>query len=163
MGFVKNKYIGRTVGTGKNKKERLLQNRITALKAHVQGKRVIVIDDSIVRGETSKHIVRLLHEAGAKEVHMLIYSPPFKYPCYYGMDMKKSENFIANKMTVDELKEYIGADTLGYISIKGLRKIAENANIGLCDGCFSGNYDAEVPEIIFEDKYAKKIKKKTTE
>ncbi|MCQ2514744.1 MAG: amidophosphoribosyltransferase [Ruminococcus sp.] len=159
MGFVKNKYIGRTVGTGKNKKQRLLKTRLTALKSNINGKRVIVIDDSIVRGETSKHIVNLLREAGAKEVHMLICSPPFKYPCYFGIDMHDKDNFIANKMSVEEFKEYIGANTLGYISINGLKKSAEKANIDLCDGCFSGIYNAEIPRTIFVDKYAMKIKK----
>lgn len=159
MGFVKNKYIGRTVGTGKNKKQRLLQTRLTALKSNVSGKRVIVIDDSIVRGETSKHIVRLLKDAGATEVHMLICSPPFRYPCYFGMDLPDKESFVANRMALDELKEYIDADTLGYLSIDSLHKIAEGANIELCDGCFSGIYNAEIPRTIFIDKYAKKIEK----
>lgn len=159
MGFVKNKYIGRTVGTGKNKKQRLLQTRLTALKSNVSGKRVIVIDDSIVRGETSKHIVRLLKDAGATEVHMLICSPPFRYPCYFGMDLHDKESFVANRMTLEELKEHIEADTLGYLSIDSLHKIAESANIGLCDGCFSGRYNAEIPRTIFIDKYAKKIEK----
>lgn len=160
MGFVKNKYIGRTVGTGKNKKHRLLQTRLTALKANVSGKRVVVIDDSIVRGETSQHIVRLLREAGATEVHMLICSPPFKYPCYFGVDLHDEQSFIANSKSVEEIKEFINADTLGYLSIKNVRKIAEGANISLCDGCFSGTYNAEIPRTIFVDKYAKKINKK---
>lgn len=159
MGFVKNKYLGRTVGTGKNKKQRLLQTRLTALSSNIKGKRVIVIDDSIVRGETSKHIVRLLRDAGATEVHMLICSPPFKYPCYFGIDLHDKDSFAANHMSVDELKEHIGADTLGYLSVESLHKIADGSNIGLCDGCFSGLYNAEIPRTIFIDKYAKKIEK----
>lgn len=159
MGFVKNKYIGRTVGTGKNKKKRLLKTRLTALKANVSGKRIVVIDDSIVRGETSRHIVGLLRDAGAKEVHMLISSPPFKFPCYFGIDMHDKDSFIANRMSVEETKDYLGADSLGYLSIESVHKIAENSNIGLCDGCFSGDYNAEIPRTIFVDKYAKKINK----
>lgn len=159
MGFVKNKYIGRTVGTGKNKKQRLLQTRLTALKSNVKGKRVIVIDDSIVRGETSKHIIKLLKDAGATEVHMLICSPPFRCPCYFGIDLHDKDSFVANRMTEQELKEYIGADTLGYLSLDSLHRIAEGANIGLCDGCFSGQYNAEIPRKLFIDKYAKKINK----
>ena len=159
MGFIKNKFISRGIGTGKNKIERLLQTRLTALKANVEGKRVVVIDDSIVRGKTSAHIVRLLREAGAKEVHMLISSPPFICPCYFGIDIQDKENLIANRMSVDEICEYIKADSLGYLSLESVRKIAENANIGLCDGCFSGNYNAEIPRTFFIDKYAKKIKK----
>lgn len=160
MGFVKNKYIGRTVGTGKDKKKRLLKTRLTALKSNVCGKRVVIIDDSIVRGETSKHIVRLMRDAGAKEVHMLISSPPFICPCYYGVDISDKDSLIANKMSIEEIRELIGADSLGYLSLDGVRKIAENANINLCDGCFSGSYNAEIPRTIFVDKYAKKINHK---
>lgn len=159
-GFVKNKYIGRTVGSGKDKKKRLLRTRLTALKANVKGKRVVIIDDSIVRGETSKHIVRLMREAGAAEVHMLISSPPFVCPCYFGVDIHDKESLIANKLTTSEICEYIGADSLGYLSINSLRKIAEGANIEFCDGCFTGSYDAEIPRTIFVDKYAKKINRK---
>ena len=155
---MKNKFIPRGAGTGKNKIKRLMQTRLTALKANVQGKRVIIIDDSIVRGKTSAHIVKLMRDAGAKEVHMLISSPPFVCPCYFGIDIQDKENLIANKMSVDEICKYIGADSLGYLSLDSVRKIAENANIGLCDGCFSGSYNAEIPRTIFIDKYAKKIK-----
>lgn len=160
MGFVKNKYIGRTVGTGKEKKKRMLKTRLTALKSNVKGKRVIIIDDSIVRGSTSQHIVNLMKEAGAKEVHMLISSPPFVCPCYFGIDIRDKDNLIANKMSLEEIKNYTGADSLGYLSIKSVRKIAENAGINYCDGCFSGNYEAEIPRSIFVDKYAKKINRK---
>lgn len=160
MGFVKNKYIGRTVGTGKDKKKRLLQTRLTALKANVEGKSVVIIDDSIVRGETSKHIVKLMRDAGAIEVHMLISSPPFICPCYFGIDIRDKESLIANKLSIEEIREQIGADSLGYLSLDSLRKIAENASVDLCDGCFSGSYNAEIPRTIFVDKYAKKINKK---
>lgn len=159
MGFVKNKYIGRTVGTGKNKKQRLLQTRLSALKSNVCDKRIIVIDDSMVRGETSKHIVKLLRDAGAKEVHLLLCSPKFKFPCYFGVDLHDKDTFIANRMNDEEIKEYIGADSIGYLSIESLKQVASDANIGLCDGCFSGEYNAEIPRTIFVDKYAKKINK----
>ena len=159
MGFVKNKYIGRTVGTGKDKKKRLLKTRITALKANVKGKRVIIIDDSIVRGETSQHIVNLMRLAGAKEVHMLISSPPFICPCYFGIDIHDKENLIANKMTIEEIRQFIGADSLGYLSIENIHKIAANAKINFCDSCFSGHYNAQIPKTLFVDKYAKKIKR----
>ncbi len=161
MGFVKNKYIGRTIAKGKDKMHRLLQTRLTALKSNVEGKRVVVIDDSIVRGETSKHIVRLLREAGAVEVHMLISSPPFIYPCYFGVDISDKSSLIANRMTTEEICREIGADSLGYLSIDSVHKIAENANVGLCDGCYSGLYGAKIPDKIFFDKYARKIKNKT--
>lgn len=160
MGFMKNKFLGRNSATGMDKKKRLLHTKLTALKANVEGKRIVVIDDSIVRGQTSKHIVNLLRSAGAKEIHMLISSPPFVFPCYFGLDIGISEHFIANSMTVEEIRQEIGADTLGYLSIESLRKTAEKANIGLCDGCFTKQFSAEVPTTFFVDKYAKKIKNK---
>lgn len=160
MGFMKNKFIGRKVGTGMDKKKRLMQTKLTALKSNVEGKRVIVVDDSIVRGETSKHIVKLLREAGAKEVHMLISSPPFVFPCYFGIDIHDKDNLIANKMTKDQIREEIGADSLGYLSVESLHKIAEDADIDLCDGCFTKQFSAKVPTTFFVDKYANKINKK---
>ena len=101
-----------------------------------------------------------MREAGAAEVHMLISSPPFVCPCYFGVDIHDKESLIANKLSTSEICEYIGADSLGYLSINSLRKIAEGANIEFCDGCFTGSYDAEIPRTIFVDKYAKKINRK---
>lgn len=158
MGFMKNKFIGRTVGTGMDKKKRLMQTKLTALKSNVEGKRIIVIDDSIIRGETSKHIVNLLRSAGAKEVHMLISSPPFISPCYFGIDISDRESLIANKFNTEQIREEIGADSLGYLSVESLRKTAADAHIGLCDGCFTDRFSAEVPSTFFVDKYASKIK-----
>ncbi len=160
MGFMKNKYIGRKVGTGMDKKKRLMQTKLTALKSNVEGKRIIVIDDSIIRGETSKHIVHLLRSAGAKEVHMLISSPPFVSPCYFGIDISDRESLIANKLTTEQIREEIGADTLGYLSVEGLRKTVEGAQFGLCDGCFTNSFSADIPSVFFVDKYANKINKK---
>ena len=160
MGFMKNKYIGRKVGTGVAKKKRLMQTKLTALKSNVEGKRIIVIDDSIVRGETTKHIVRLLREAGATEVHILISSPPFIAPCYFGIDIHDREELIATKLSVEEIQASIGADSLGYLSVESLHKSVESAGISLCDGCFTEHYAAEVPTTFFVDKYANKIKNK---
>lgn len=160
MGFMKNKFLGRNAGTGNDKKKRLLHTKLTALKSNVEGKRIVVIDDSIVRGETSKHIVNLLKGAGAKEVHMLISSPPFRFPCYFGIDIHDKENLIANKMNIEQIRQEIGADTLGYLSMDNLRKTVEDSDIDLCDGCFTGNYSAEIPTEIFVDKYANKINQK---
>ena len=157
---MKNKFIGREVGTGMDKKKRLMQTKLTALKSNVEGKRIVVIDDSIIRGETSKHIVRLLREAGAKEVHMLISSPMFIAPCYFGTDITDKEHLIANHMTVEEIRNEINADSLGYLSIESLRETAREAKINLCDGCFTEQYAADVPTTFFVDKYATKIKKK---
>ena len=157
MGFMKNKFLGRNASTGMDKKKRLLHTKLTALKSNVAGKRIVVIDDSILRGQTSQHIVNLLRSAGAKEIHMLISSPPFVYPCYFGIDISDGENLIANKMTIEEIRREIGADTLGYLSIESLRRTAEGCGIGLCDGCFTKQFSAEVPTTFFVDKYAKKI------
>ncbi len=158
IGFVKNKYIGRQIsGRHQDKKERLLKTKLNALKANVEGKRVVIIDDSIIRGNTSKHIVKLLRDAGAVQVHMRISSPPFRHPCYFGTDIKSQDELIANRMTADEICRYIGADSLGYLSLDGLSKIADNAEIGFCDGCFSGNYCAPIPQEEFVDKYSQKL------
>ena len=159
MGFMKNKFLGRNAGTGMDKKKRLLHTKLTALKSNVEGKRIVVIDDSIVRGQTSQHIVTLLRNAGAKEIHMLISSPPFVEPCYFGTDISDKENLIANKMTIEEIRREIGADTLGYLSIESLHKTVEGVNIDLCDGCFTKQFSAEIPTSFFVDKYAKKIEK----
>ena len=158
MGFMKNKFLGRNAGTGMDKKKRLLHTKLTALKSNVAGKRIVVIDDSIVRGQTSQHIVNLLRAAGAKEIHMLISSPPFVNPCHFGIDISDSENLIANKMSIEEIRREIGADTLGYLSVESLRKTAAGCHIELCDGCFTGQFSAEVPTDFFVDKYANKIK-----
>ena len=158
--FIKNKYIGRTSdGVGNDKKQKLLRMRLNVIKNIVDGKRVVIIDDSIIHGNTSAHIVKLLKEAGAKEVHMRISSPEFVYPCYFGVDLPDEDNLISNKLSVAELKDKIGADSLSFLSIDGLHKIAEGCKIKLCDGCFSGIYYADLPKIIFEDKFANKIKK----
>ena len=159
MGFMKNKFLGRNAGTGMDKKKRLLHTKLTALKSNVAGKRIVVIDDSIVRGQTSQHIVNLLRSAGAKEIHMLVSSPPFVFPCHFGIDISDEKSLIANRMTVDEIRREIGADTFGYLSIDSLRKTAEGCHIGLCDGCFTKQFAAEVPTTFFVDKYATKIHK----
>lgn len=158
--FIKNKYIGRTPeGVGNDKKRRLLQMRLNVLTNVVKGKRVVIIDDSIIHGNTSAHIVKLLKEAGASEVHMRISSPEFVYPCYFGIDLPDEEHLISNKLSVEELRERIGADSLSFLSVEGIRSIAEGCNIGLCDGCFTGRYHADKPKIIYEDKFALKINK----
>ncbi len=158
--FIKNKYIGRTPdGVGTDKKLRLLKTRLNVIKNVVKNKRVVIIDDSIIHGNTSAHIVKILKDAGASEVHVRISSPEFVHSCYFGMDLPKSEDLVSNRYDVEALRKHIGADSLKFLSVEGLHKIAEGCNIGLCDGCFSGVYHADKPKIIFEDKFASKIKK----
>lgn len=156
--IIKNKYIGRTFAKRKiSERRQILKIRLNVLKAAVDGKRVVIIDDSIVHGATCKYIVKLLRDAGAKEVHLRISSPPFLNPCYYGIDISDRKYLVSNNMSVDELCSEIGADSIGYLSIDGLRSIAKDASVGLCDACFSGNYPASVPEKVYEDKFMQKI------
>mgnify|MGYP000057850009 CR=1 FL=1 len=137
MGLIKNQYVARTfIQPTQELREQGVRMKLSAVRSVVKGKRVIVIDDSIVRGTTSKRIVQLLKEAGAAEVHMRISSPPLKYPCFYGIDISTTKELIAAKMSVEEIREYIGADSLAYLSLDGLvESIGLNADApygGLC-------------------------------
>ena len=143
--FVKNSYVGRTFIKPKQKnRESSVQVKLNALRDAVEGKRVIMIDDSIVRGTTSDRIVRMLREAGAKEVHMRVSSPPFLWPCYFGTDVPAREQLIAYNRTVDEICEIIGADSLGYLREERLSEIVCGREI--CKGCFTGKYPMEPPK-----------------
>ena len=145
MGLIKNQYVARTfIQPTQELREQGVRMKLSAVRSVVKGKRVIVIDDSIVRGTTSKRIVQLLKEAGAAEVHMRISSPPLKYPCFYGIDISTTKELIAAKMSVEEIREYIGADSLAYLSLDGLvESIGLNADApygGLCVAYFNGDY-----------------------
>lgn len=142
--FVKNGYVGRTfIKPKQSSRESSVKVKLNVLKEAVNGKRIIMIDDSIVRGTTSDRIVRMLREAGAREVHVRISSPPFLWPCYFGTDVPEKEQLIANDRTVDEIKEMIGADTLGYLNIERLREMVDG--LGICTGCFNGVYPINPP------------------
>ena len=143
MGLVKNKYVGRTfIQPTQEMREQGVRMKLSAVSSIVSGKKVVMIDDSIVRGTTSKRIVRHLKDAGAKEVHVRIASPAIKFPCFYGVDTSTLEELISNKMSVDELCEYIEADSLAFISEEGLHKSihSDHQKCGLCMSCFNGNY-----------------------
>ena len=143
MGLVKNKYVGRTfIEPTQEMREQGVRMKLSAVSSIVSGKKVVMIDDSIVRGTTSKRIVRHLKDAGAKEVHVRIASPAIKFPCFYGVDTSTIEELISNKMSVDELCEYIEADSLAFISEEGLHKSIhfDHQKCGLCMSCFNGNY-----------------------
>lgn len=160
VGFVKNKYIGRSfIKPEQSERENTVRIKLNAIRSSIEGKRIVMIDDSIVRGTTSERIVRLLREAGAKEVHVRISSPPFKYPCYFGTDIDSQENLIACKHSVDEICKLIGADSLAYLSEKAVMELAPKACCGFCDGCFSGNYPVEVPKNTSKNKFEEKIHK----
>lgn len=157
VGLVKNRFIGRAHNNRKKHAQYNLRIKLNAMKSNVQGKRIVLIDDSIVKGETSKHIVSMLKKAGAKEVHLRISSPPFKYPCYFGTDIDSTDNLIAAHKSIDEMCAEIGADSLGFLSIDGLHKIADECKIDFCDACFSGDYPIEASRQSHEDKYSKKL------
>ena len=143
--FVKNSYVGRTfIKPGQKNRESSVQVKLNALRDAVEGRRVIMIDDSIVRGTTSDRIVRILREAGAKEVHMRVSSPPFLWPCYCGTDIPARDQLIAYNRSVDEICKIIGADSLGYLKEERLSQIVEGREI--CSGCFTGKYPLDPPE-----------------
>ncbi|NLJ98601.1 MAG: amidophosphoribosyltransferase [Tissierellia bacterium] len=142
-GLIKNRYVGRTfVQPTQELREQGVRIKLNVLKENVEGKRVIIVDDSIVRGTTMGRIVDMLKNAGAKEVHVRISAPPVKYPCHLGMHTPRRENLIAAQKSVEEIKEFIGADSLCYLSLEGLLDAAGGEEI-YCTGCFSGQYPIE--------------------
>lgn len=161
VGFIKNRYIGRTfIQPNQGQRENSVRIKLNVIKDVIKGKRVVMIDDSIVRGTTSARIVSLLREAGAKEVHMRVSSPPFVNPCYFGTDIDSRENLIACKMPIKEIAKAIGADSLGFLSVENVNKIAENAHCGFCDGCFTGNYPIDVPDTMQKNKFERRLSEK---
>ncbi|MEA4893387.1 MAG: amidophosphoribosyltransferase [Peptococcaceae bacterium] len=161
IGFIKNKYIGRTfIQPGQSSREDKVRIKLNVVTATVKDKRVILIDDSIVRGTTSARIVRLLREAGAREVHMRVSAPPFLNPCYYGTDIDSRENLIACKYSVPEIAKVIGADSLGYLSVDSVTKLADNTRLGFCTACFNGKYPTEIPAYTQKAKFMMKKSEK---
>lgn len=142
--FVKNNYIGRTfIKPGQKSRESSVQVKLNAIREAVDGRRIVMIDDSIVRGTTSDRIVRMLRDAGAKEVHMRVSAPPFLWPCYFGTDVPAREQLIAYNRSIEEIRQVIGADTLGYLRIERLKEMV--GGLGICDGCFTGKYPIDPP------------------
>lgn len=127
--------------------------KLNVLKSAVQGKRVIMVDDSIVRGTTSGRIVKLLRDAGAKEVHVRISAPAFKWPCFFGTDIPDRDLLIANNHTTEETRKIINADSLEYLSLENLHNIAPNSSCGFCDACFTGNYPVEVDHLLKQEDF----------
>ena len=152
MAFVKNSYVGRTfIKPKQSSRESSVQVKLNVLREAVAGKRVIMIDDSIVRGTTSDRIVRMLRDAGATEVHVRISSPPFLWPCYFGTDIPAREQLIAYNRTIEEIRQIIGADSLGYLGIDRLKEMAEG--LPICTGCFTGKYPMEPPKQDIRGEY----------
>lgn len=157
IGFIKNKYIGRTfIQPTQSDRENLVRIKLNPVSATVKGKRVVLVDDSIVRGTTCARIVRLLRDAGAIEVHMRSSAPPFLYPCYFGTDVDSQENLVAWNRTVEEVRDIIGVDSLGYLSCENAHKLAENTE-GFCTACFDGNYPCTPPKVPDKTRFERGV------
>ena len=157
IGFIKSKYIARTfIQPTQSERENLVRIKLNPVAATVKGKRVVLVDDSIVRGTTCARIVRLLREAGATEVHMRSSAPPFMNPCYFGTDIDSRDKLIACQHSLEEICQIIGADSLGYLSCESARKLADNSH-GFCTACFDGQYPVEPPVGCRKNKYERKI------
>ncbi len=165
MGLIKNQYTQRTfIQPTQELREQGVRMKLSAVSSIVKGKRVVMVDDSIVRGTTSRRIVQLLRDAGAAEVHVAIASPPLKYPCFYGIDIQSRRELIAANHTVEEIREIIGADSLTYLSIEGLIQSVglktDAPNGGLCVAYFDGDYPT--PLYDYEERYLQSLKEKTS-
>ncbi len=159
LGFIKNKYIGRTfIDPGPSARKAGVHIKLNPLAAAVTDKRVVLVDDSIVRGTTSREIVHLLRAAGATEVHMRVTSPPFMHPCYYGTDIRSRDSLIACRYTREEIRGLIGAESLGYLSLENLKRIAVPIDeTRFCTACFDGHYPTDAPQTSERDKYTKRL------
>jgi amidophosphoribosyltransferase len=152
LGLLRSHYVGRTfIEPQQSIRNFGVKLKLNAIREVLAGKRVVIVDDSIVRGTTSRKIVKMIRAAGAKEVHMRISSPPMKFSCYYGVDTPIKEELIANSLNVEEINKYITSDTIGYLSLEGVMKAVENykalgENDSFCDACFTGNYPVEITD-----------------
>ena len=152
-GIVKNNYIGRTfIKPTQQERAKSVRIKLNPLCTSVKDKRVVMIDDSIVRGTTCDRIVKMLRDAGAKEVHLRISSPPFMWPCYYGTDIPSRGELIACNHTIEEIGKIAGADSIGFLPVESLPEIMMNKNCGYCDGCFTGKYPAPTTQKMLEGK-----------
>ena len=158
MGFIKNKYIGRTfISPTQAMRENEVNIKLNPIRSVVEGKRVVLIDDSIVRGTTCRRTIDLLRKAGATEIHMRVSAPPFVAACYYGTDIDDPNKLIATHHTVEEIAEIIGVDSLGYLSLQDVVKLADNTECGFCTACFGGGYPTPIPQDGGKDRFECKI------
>lgn len=156
IGLMKNRYIGRTfISPGQEDRLDKVRIKLSPIKSVIEGKRVVLIDDSIVRGTTSKRIVKLLRDAGAKEIHMRISAPPFLHPCYYGTDIDSEENLIASHYKPEEIAQIIGADSLGYLEVEKLDKLIGSEDY--CAACFDGKYPTNIPTDLRKDRFERRL------
>ena len=149
LGLVKNSYVGRTfIQPSQTIRQLGIRLKLNPLRDVIRGKRLVVVDDSIVRGNTQRALVRMLREAGALEVHVRISSPPVKWPCFYGIDFASKAELVANGLDIDGIRQSIGADSLGYVSLDGLIAASEQPKTRLCRACFDGEYPIALPDIV---------------
>ena len=153
LGLIRNHYVGRTFIEPQQAIRHFgVKIKLNPVRELLKGKRVVVIDDSIVRGTTSRKIVKMVRNAGASEVHVRISSPPTSYPCYYGIDTPNRKELISSSHSIDEIRRYITADSLGYLSEEGLMKSVGSENAGFCNACFTGGYPVKFPRLDVEDE-----------
>ncbi|MGZ8607173.1 MAG: amidophosphoribosyltransferase [Actinomycetota bacterium] len=146
-GLIKNRYVGRTfIQPSQTLRERGVKLKLNPIPETIRGKRLVVIDDSIVRGTTTRQLVQVLREAGAAEVHTRITCPPIQWPCFYGIDMSTRSELIASDLAVEEIRQYVGADSLGYLSLEGMVAATGQDKSGFCRACFDGEYPIPIPE-----------------
>jgi amidophosphoribosyltransferase len=146
-GVVKNRYVGRTfIQPTQALRQRGIRLKLNPLPSAIEGKRLVVVDDSIVRGNTSKQLVQMLREAGAAQVHMRVVSPPVVWPCFFGIDTDTQDQLIGANLSVEGIAEHIGADSLAYLSQEGLLACCKGEREGFCTACFSGDYPVRIPE-----------------
>jgi amidophosphoribosyltransferase len=144
-GLIKNRYVGRTfIQPDQRMRELSVRLKLNVLSDNVKGKRIVMVDDSIVRGTTSGKIVKMLKDAGAREVHVRVCSPPVTHPCYFGIDTPDFDNLIAANYTIEEIRKMIGADSLGYLSVEGLLESISLGGDKVCVACFNGEYPIHV-------------------
>lgn len=161
IGFTKNKYIGRTfIAPSQSQRENGVNIKLNPIRSTIDGKRIVLIDDSIVRGTTCRRTIDMLRKAGAKEIHMRVSAPPFIAPCYYGTDIDSEENLIANHHAVDEIAHIIGVDSLGYLSSENVVRLTEMSPDSFCTACFGGEYPTRIPAEGHKDRFEQKIGKK---
>jgi amidophosphoribosyltransferase len=152
QGLVKNRYIGRTfIAPNPSMRSFGVRMKLNPLRENIEGKRLVVVDDSIVRGTTQKQLVRMLRETGAREVHLRITSPPYKWPCFYGMDTGDRGELLAAHLTVEEIRDYVDADSLGYLTLERLVSATGATGAGFCTACLTGRYPVDVPASLHKE------------
>jgi len=146
QGLVKNRYIGRTfIAPDQRQRDQGVRRKLNPLRENIEGKRLVVVDDSIVRGTTTRAMVRMLRDSGAAEIHLRVSSPPYRWPCFYGLDTGTRAELIAANLEVGEIRDYVAADSLVYLDLSALKAAIDVPGAGFCTACLTGNYPVEVP------------------